>query len=63
MVVYIGDGRSDFCVSARADLLFAKGELADYAMARGQAFQEFTTFHDITPRLVSIAETRRVAAQ
>lgn len=63
VVVYIGDGRSDFCVSARADLLFAKGELAGYAGARGQAFQPFTTFHDITPQLASIVEARRVAAQ
>lgn len=63
MVVYIGDGRSDFCVSARADLLFAKGELAGYATGRGQAFHAFTTFHDITPRLASIVEARRVAAQ
>jgi 2,3-diketo-5-methylthio-1-phosphopentane phosphatase len=63
MVVYIGDGRSDFCVSARADLLFAKGELADYAAGRGQIFHAFSTFHDITPRLASIFDARRVAAQ
>ena len=50
-LVYVGDGRSDFCVSARADILFAKGALADYAVARGQAFHPFETFHDVTAAL------------
>ncbi|MBT9470828.1 MAG: MtnX-like HAD-IB family phosphatase [Phenylobacterium sp.] len=50
-LIYVGDGRSDFCVSARADFLFAKGALADYAAARGQAFHPFETFHDVTATL------------
>jgi len=50
-LVYVGDGRSDFCVSARADILFAKGALADYAAARGQPFHPFDTFHDVTAAL------------
>jgi 2,3-diketo-5-methylthio-1-phosphopentane phosphatase len=62
-IVYIGDGRSDFCASARADVLFAKGELAGYVAGRGQAFHAFTTFHDITPRLAAIVDARAVAAQ
>lgn len=49
--VYVGDGRSDFCVSARADLLFAKSALADYAAARGQTFIPFETFDDVTRAL------------
>lgn len=48
MTVYVGDGRSDFCVSARADLLFAKAALADYAAARARAFVPFETFDDVT---------------
>jgi 2,3-diketo-5-methylthio-1-phosphopentane phosphatase len=52
--VYVGDGRSDFCVSARADLLFAKGALADYAAARGQPFLPFETFHDVTRALARL---------
>jgi 2,3-diketo-5-methylthio-1-phosphopentane phosphatase len=63
MLVYVGDGRSDFCVSARADLLFAKDELAAYAAGRGQAHHVFETFHDVTAVLASIVEARRVAAQ
>lgn len=63
--VYVGDGRSDFCVSHRADLLFAKGALADYATARAQPFIPFDTFDDVTAALaVSLAEAPgvRVAA-
>lgn len=45
--VYVGDGRSDFCVSARADLLFAKGALAEYAAGRSQPFIPFETFYDV----------------
>ena len=52
--IYVGDGRSDFCVSGRADLLFAKGALADYAAARGQAFLPFETFHDVTRALAQL---------
>jgi 2,3-diketo-5-methylthio-1-phosphopentane phosphatase len=61
-MVYIGDGRSDFCVSHRADLLFAKGALADYAESRGEACTPFETFHDITATLAALVEARRVAA-
>jgi 2-hydroxy-3-keto-5-methylthiopentenyl-1-phosphate phosphatase len=62
LVVYIGDGRSDFCVSARADVLFAKDALADYAAARGQAHHQFTTFHEITATLSALFESRRADA-
>jgi 2-hydroxy-3-keto-5-methylthiopentenyl-1-phosphate phosphatase len=62
-VIYIGDGRSDFCVSARADLLFTKGDLADYAQRRGQPHHPFSTFHDVLAVLEPLAAARRVAAQ
>ena len=63
-LVYVGDSRSDFCVSARADILFAKGALADYAAARGQAFHPFETFHDVTATLSRLRdESARPAAR
>jgi len=62
-LVYIGDGRSDFCVSARADLLFAKDALADYAERRGQAHHPFTTFHDVLAALEPLVGSRRLVAQ
>lgn len=61
-LVYIGDGRSDFCVSARADVLFAKDALATYAEGRGRAHHAFETFHDITATLSAMVEARRATA-
>lgn len=61
-IVYVGDGRSDFCVSHRADVLFAKGKLADYAAGRGQVHHVYETFHDITATLARLVEARRTAA-
>lgn len=61
-IVYIGDGRSDFCVSQRADVLFAKDTLADYAAGRGQPHHVYETFHDITAMLAPLVDARRVTA-
>jgi HAD superfamily phosphoserine phosphatase-like hydrolase len=49
--VVIGDGRSDFCMSMRADYVLAKGTLADYCRTRGQAHAPFADFNDVTARL------------
>jgi 2-hydroxy-3-keto-5-methylthiopentenyl-1-phosphate phosphatase len=54
ILVYVGAGRSDFCVSARADVLFARGELADYADARKRGYFSFRTFADIAAVLVRL---------
>jgi 2,3-diketo-5-methylthio-1-phosphopentane phosphatase len=61
-VVYVGDGRSDFCVAQRADVLFAKDALADYARGRGRAHHVFSTFHEVTATLRPLVEARRAAA-
>lgn len=45
--MYIGDGRSDFCVSANADMLFAKDKLAAHCERRSIAFFSYSTFSDI----------------
>ncbi len=53
LMVFIGDGRSDFCVSGRADLLFARDKLADYARSRAMPHHEFSDFHTITTTLAA----------
>jgi 2-hydroxy-3-keto-5-methylthiopentenyl-1-phosphate phosphatase len=53
-MVFVGDGRSDFCVSGRADVLFAKSKLAEYAAARSQAFHVFDTFADVKRTLADL---------
>jgi 2,3-diketo-5-methylthio-1-phosphopentane phosphatase len=52
-MVFIGDGRSDFCVSGRADLLFARDKLAVYARSRAVPHHAFSDFHTITTTLAA----------
>ena len=42
--ILIGDGRSDFCVAHRVDLVLAKDKLIQYCREHGLAHQPFTTF-------------------
>lgn len=46
--VVIGDGRSDFCWSAQADLVFAKSKLRTHCKENGIHHVPFETFADIT---------------
>jgi 2,3-diketo-5-methylthio-1-phosphopentane phosphatase len=48
--VLIGDGRSDFCAASTADMVFAKGRLADHCRETGITHRAFDTFADM-PRL------------
>jgi 2-hydroxy-3-keto-5-methylthiopentenyl-1-phosphate phosphatase len=60
--VVVGDGRSDFCMSTRADYVIAKGTLANYCRSRGQAHAQFADFADVTQRLAAwLARTERGA--
>lgn len=45
--IFVGDGRSDFCIAERADVVFARGALADRSSAQNQPFLPFDTFHDV----------------
>src|SRR4029078_12914373 len=61
--VVVGDGRSDFCMSTKADYVIAKGTLADYCRSRGQAHATFTDFDDVTAHLAAwLASADRAAA-
>jgi 2,3-diketo-5-methylthio-1-phosphopentane phosphatase len=56
--ILVGDGRSDFCMSTRADFVIAKGSLAAYCKSRRQPHALFTDFHDVT-RVLAQWLTRR----
>ncbi len=45
--LYIGDGRSDFCVSNKPDLVFAKGKLVDYCADKEIPFIPYQKFTDV----------------
>ena len=49
--VYIGDGRSDHCVSAKIPTVFAKGALQEWCESRKMAYEPFDTLTDVTERL------------
>ncbi len=51
--IYIGDGLSDACGAAAADLVFAKGLLAEYCRDHGIPFLPFHDFHDVIAGLRS----------
>ncbi|MEF0940271.1 MtnX-like HAD-IB family phosphatase [Rhizobium sp. BR 362] len=52
--IYIGDGRSDFCVADKVDLVFAKAKLADYCEGRGIPYVGFDSFGDLLPKMKAI---------
>jgi len=47
LTVYIGDGASDFCPAAKADIVFAKGKLADFCKKQQINHIEISGFADI----------------
>jgi 2-hydroxy-3-keto-5-methylthiopentenyl-1-phosphate phosphatase len=47
----VGDGRSDFCVAGRADLVLAKGSLLKHCRANALPHYGFETFDEATALL------------
>jgi len=51
--IYIGDGRSDQCVSAQIQTLFAKGSLRTWCEAKGITYHPFETLANVAERIFS----------
>jgi 2,3-diketo-5-methylthio-1-phosphopentane phosphatase len=51
--VVVGDGRSDFCVAGEAELVLAKGALAQHATTNGLPHFPITSFAEATPLLAA----------
>jgi 2-hydroxy-3-keto-5-methylthiopentenyl-1-phosphate phosphatase len=49
--IVVGDGRSDICMSTRADFVIAKGTLSSHCRERGHVYSPFVDFHDVTDSL------------
>lgn len=62
-VVYIGDGISDECPARYADLLFAKGHLAEYCCEQGIDHIAFQDFGDILEWLPKLALPGKVSEE
>lgn len=59
MAVLIGDGMSDFCVAAYADMVFACGGLETHCREHNITFRAFRTFCDVQQVLETMLESRR----
>lgn len=46
-VIYIGDGRSDYCPASVSDLVFAKDSLADHLKRNDQQFVPYRGLKDV----------------
>ena len=46
-IIYIGDGHSDCCPVEHADVVIAKGTLAEHCRTAGTEFAEFRDFRDV----------------
>ena len=57
--VYVGDGRSDFCVSDRPELIFAKHALADHCRNQNIPFIAYEGFRDVTRSLRALLPALR----
>jgi 2,3-diketo-5-methylthio-1-phosphopentane phosphatase len=61
-VLFVGDGRSDFCVAGKADFVLAKAKLADHCASHGIVHAAFDTFEDALERLFEAVGRSRAAA-
>ncbi|MGO9461683.1 MAG: MtnX-like HAD-IB family phosphatase [Rhodomicrobium sp.] len=57
--ILIGDGRSDFCVSHQADIVFAKKSLLGYTRENGIEAFEYSNFDCVRQILESLLPLRR----
>jgi 2-hydroxy-3-keto-5-methylthiopentenyl-1-phosphate phosphatase len=58
-VVFAGDGASDFCVAKEADVLFARGTLADHCRATGIPFTAFDSLLPVLDAVQELAQSSR----
>ncbi|MDB5328247.1 MAG: phosphoserine phosphatase [Phycisphaerales bacterium] len=49
--IYIGDGRSDLCPARKADIVFAKGTLAQLLADEGRQFHRFDSLSEVADAL------------
>jgi 2-hydroxy-3-keto-5-methylthiopentenyl-1-phosphate phosphatase len=47
MIIYVGDGLSDKCAASKADVVFAKGELATYCEREGIPHRVFSGLNEV----------------
>jgi 2-hydroxy-3-keto-5-methylthiopentenyl-1-phosphate phosphatase len=61
-VVYVGDGLSDRCAAAEADLVFAKNDLSRFCREEDIEHHRFSDFGDVSRILFKLAEDQGTVA-
>ena len=61
-VLFVGDGRSDFCVAKKADFVLAKSRLVDHCVGEGIPHAPFGSFEDALVLMVNTIDRSRVSA-
>jgi len=62
LTIMIGDGRSDFCIAGRADLVLAKGSLLEHCRANDLPHCGFETFEEAVALLARWLDARGAMA-
>jgi 2-hydroxy-3-keto-5-methylthiopentenyl-1-phosphate phosphatase len=60
--ILVGDGRSDFCLAGRADLVLAKGSLLEHCRATDLPHYGFETFEEVAALLAQWLDARGTVA-
>jgi 2-hydroxy-3-keto-5-methylthiopentenyl-1-phosphate phosphatase len=60
LVIYIGDGYSDFCAADHADIIFAKKSLAAYCNKNRLPHYPFSSFADVQAIIAGLNVRRRL---
>ncbi len=60
VIVFIGDGYSDFCAATHSDIVFAKNGLAAFCNANKIPHYPYSTFFDVLRILKKIVETGKI---
>ena len=59
-ILYVGDGRSDFCAATSADLVFAHSDLARFCETYGIEYVPFRDFGDVLKVVRKVTEEANV---
>lgn len=60
IIVFIGDGYSDYCAAEHADIIFAKSELAAYCNENKIPHYPFSTFFDVYKILSDVIPKKKL---
>jgi 2,3-diketo-5-methylthio-1-phosphopentane phosphatase len=57
-IVFVGDGYSDTCATAEADLIFAKKDLEQYCLINDIVFYKYDDFFDVARKMMELGYLR-----